>query len=600
MSGNATDPGVVAGGLDGLNATIAQNGTVPDMSWLDTLQDVDFLLLEFKLVASTMGIIYLGAHAALRRPPSAAPPGDKKSRRKTEDEERFAQGLELSDAILFPVMAAFVLVGLYYLIQWLKDPAILSKILRWYMSTVSLASLVTLYAHGIDLFSGFAFPTYWRGMNGVLRKIEGKTRAVLACDDAGNVTEDAASTAASAAAATTGNPLPGILGLLTPTAASRRMGWKIRGLLKREWLLRFFMQGLGEEKAHIKFGTMMAVPLAAATAIFYFSTTSPALSNMLGYGMCYCSFLILSPTDLLTGSLVLCALFFYDIFMVFYTPYMVTVATTLDVPIKLQFKTGARQSILGLGDIVIPGIVIAWALRADLWMHYLRRIKYESTDLKIVEKDAASGEAVTRNETKHREVKAPYVEAKGNWGNLLWTRKHMFLCAAKQLPVEVAASRFQKTYFHASMAGYLGGMLVTLTMLLVFKRGQPALLYLVPGVLGSIFLTAIVRGEMKSLWSYTEDGTLDVVDVVVDLDADGNAVNTIGKMENGVVDMTKGKDKDAEAEAAKKKEEEAKKGSENGSATKQDKAGDEEKAKKNHQVFFLSLEAPPEEGDEDA
>jgi minor histocompatibility antigen H13 len=76
--------------------------------------------------------------------------------------------------------------------------------------------------------------------------------------------------------------------------------------------------------------------------------------------------------------------------MVFYTPYMVTVATKLDVPIKLTFQAAERKSILGLGDIVIPGMVMALALRFDLWRHYEGKIKYESTDLKLIEKDPSS------------------------------------------------------------------------------------------------------------------------------------------------------------------------------------------------------------------
>jgi len=64
---------------------------------------------------------------------------------------------------------------------------------------------------------------------------------------------------------------------------------------------------------------MMSLLLALATALVYFSTSSPLLSNMLGYGMCYGSFLVLSPTDFLIGSLVLIGLFFYDIYMVFFT-----------------------------------------------------------------------------------------------------------------------------------------------------------------------------------------------------------------------------------------------------------------------------------------
>jgi len=55
-------------------------------------------------------------------------------------------------------------------------------------------------------------------------------------------------------------------------------------------------------------------------------------------------------------------LFFYDIFWVFGTDVMVTVARSFDAPIKLLFlrshateDEAAQFSMLGLGDIVIPG-----------------------------------------------------------------------------------------------------------------------------------------------------------------------------------------------------------------------------------------------------
>lgn len=266
------------------------------------------------------------------------------------------------------------------------------------------------------------------------------------------------------------------------------------------------------------------------------------------------------------------------------SPYMMTVATTLDVPIKLTYEAASRKSILGLGDIVIPGMVIGWALRLDLWIHYYRKIKYEATDLKILEKVSGSEETITRSETKYREVKTPYVDVKGNWGERFWIRRAFGLVAPRDLPPQVAASRFPKTYFYASMAGYLVGMLVTLAMLLVFKHGQPALLYLVPGVLGSMLLTSLVRGEFKELWMYTEDGSLDTIDVVVDLDGNGKAVKTIGKLEDGVVDTTKD-DKKKEDEKDKEKSKE--------------KKAEAAKDKKGHKVFFVSLEAPPEGGEEE-
>jgi minor histocompatibility antigen H13 len=269
---------------------------------------------------------------------------------------------------------------------------------------------------------------------------------------------------------------------------------------------------------------------------------------------------------------------------------MVTVATTLDVPIKLTFEAAARKSILGLGDIVIPGMVMGWALRLDLWLFYLRKVKYESTDLKIIEKDPASGDLTTRSDIKHREVKVPYVDAKGNWGDLLWARKSWLLPRQQQLPPHLSASQFPKVYFYASMVGYLLGMLVTLAMLVVFKRGQPALLYLVPGVLGSLLTTALVRGELKELWAYTEDGSLDTIDVVVDLDGNGKPIKTVGKLEDGVVDTTKDKTKDKNKEDEKGED-----------AKKKDEKSDEKKdtvTKGGHSVFLLSLDVPAEEDDE--
>lgn len=268
---------------------------------------------------------------------------------------------------------------------------------------------------------------------------------------------------------------------------------------------------------------------------------------------------------------------------------MVTVATTLDVPIKLTYEAASRKSILGLGDIVIPGMVIGWALRLDLWIHYYRKIKYESTDLKIIEKDSNSGESITRSETKHREVKTPYVDVKGNWGERIWTRQAFGLVSSQTLPAEVAASRFPKTYFYASMVGYFLGMLVTLAMLLIFKHGQPALLYLVPGVLGSLLLTSLVRGEFKELWMYTEDGSLDTVDVVVDLDGNGKAIKTIGKLEDGVVDTTKDEKKKDEEKKDDEKEKEK-------SKEKSTEAG--QTGRKGHKVFSFSLEAPSEGAEE--
>ena len=70
------------------------------------------------------------------------------------------------------------------------------------------------------------------------------------------------------------------------------------------------------------------------------------------------------------GIMLLVLLFFYDIFFVFGTDVMLTVAKGIDAPIKLKFPKDysadpPQFSILGLGDIVIPGIFVSLCLRFD-------------------------------------------------------------------------------------------------------------------------------------------------------------------------------------------------------------------------------------------
>ncbi|EMS68855.1 Minor histocompatibility antigen H13 [Triticum urartu] len=92
-------------------------------------------------------------------------------------------------------------------------------------------------------------------------------------------------------------------------------------------------------------------------------------NNVLGLAFCIQGIEMLSLGSFKTGGILLAGLFVYDIFWVFFTPVMVSVAKSFDAPIKLLFPTAdaARPfSMLGLGDIVIPGIFVALALRFDV------------------------------------------------------------------------------------------------------------------------------------------------------------------------------------------------------------------------------------------
>ncbi len=162
---------------------------------------------------------------------------------------------------------------------------------------------------------------------------------------------------------------------------------------------------------------------------------------------------------------------------------MITVATTIEAPIKLVFPGPGRGSMVGLGDVVLPGIMMALALRFDLYLHYLTYLNQSSNRL---------------DSTK----KPPYVNVAGKWGERFWT------WSAKE-PTIADAARFKKVYFKASLIGYVIGLLITLVVLNIWKHGQPALLYLVPCVLVSLWGTALVMGKLGLMWGYTEERSLE-------------------------------------------------------------------------------------------
>ncbi len=187
---------------------------------------------------------------------------------------------------------------------------------------------------------------------------------------------------------------------------------------------------------------------------------------------------------------------------------MVTVAKSLDIPIKLVFprpsdsddEPGSKPNnyaMLGLGDVVLPGIMIGLALRFDLYLFYLRK-QLKSSDSLRPEYD---------EKTKTAIIKPKYVSVSNRWGERFWCWSPGSTPTPRDLKAHITTrdtATFPKVYFYASVVGYIFGMLVTLTVMHVAAHAQPALLYLVPGVLGSLWGTALLRGELKEMWEFSE------------------------------------------------------------------------------------------------
>ncbi|KAK3949920.1 signal peptide peptidase-domain-containing protein [Pseudoneurospora amorphoporcata] len=531
-----------------VNATGTTPTTVPDTKpytfhW-DMFLRPEVLLFDAQVIFGALTIIWLGAHGSIRRPPSAGPAEseDKDKKKKSKEDEQFTEGLTASDAIMFPILAGAVLIGLYYLLEWLKDPDLLNKILRGYMSIAGIAGLGKLSGDALEIITSFIFPSVWSDRSNRLYYVDPERRSQVLVDpttDQAMITEKK-------------SPFPGIVSSVPLPTGINRLSWEIRHLFTEKWTVRLAAHGFGSFKSQIKFNHILGFLVSIAITTAYHLMEWHVLSNILGSAMCYAAFGMLSPTSFGIGSAVLWGLFFYDIVMVFYTPFMITVAKKVDAPIKLVFKSSSGFSMLGLGDIVVPGLLMALALRFDLYMFYKRQIQYQPIDISPKQTLSTDKAVTTTTEMQFRRTKTPFVESEGQWGNRFWTTKLGNLMPNPACGAVRAATAFPKPYFYASVTGYALGMVLTLTMLQVFNHGQPALLYLVPCVTGSVWLTGLVRRELKDVWGYTEDGSLDTKDVVVTLDANGDEVR------KSVADKDEKESKDgakSEKEAEKKEEE---------------------------------------------
>jgi minor histocompatibility antigen H13 len=214
---------------------------------------------------------------------------------------------------------------------------------------------------------------------------------------------------------------------------------------------------------------LIALAIAITVSVFYIATGYWAASNLFGIAFSVQGIEMLSLGSFLNGTILLCGLFFYDVFWVFGTDVMVTVAKSFDAPIKLlfpQFGSEGTPSMLGLGDIVIPGIFIALLLRFDIWMN-IQRLKKKT------------GENKWSKEEKH-DVDCLYCHAE------------------KQKPLKTS-------YFTTNLIAYFFGLCTTVGVMYSFGAAQPALLYLVPACLGTSILLSNIKGEFKQLWKYTEN-----------------------------------------------------------------------------------------------
>uniref|UniRef100_A0A8C9VW18 Signal peptide peptidase 3 n=1 Tax=Scleropages formosus TaxID=113540 RepID=A0A8C9VW18_SCLFO len=223
---------------------------------------------------------------------------------------------------------------------------------------------------------------------------------------------------------------------------------------------------------------LLSFSLSVMLVLIWVLTGHWLLMDALAMGLCVAMIAFVRLPSLKVSCLLLSGLLIYDVFWVFFSAYifnsnvMVKVATQpadnpldvlsrklhlgpsmgrdvprLSLPGKLVFpsSTGSHFSMLGIGDIVMPGLLLCFVLRYDNY------------------KKQATGEAV-----------GP--------GNM--------------------SGRMQRvSYFHCTLIGYFVGLLTATVASRIHRAAQPALLYLVPFTLLPLLTMAYLKGDLRRMWS---------------------------------------------------------------------------------------------------
>jgi len=210
-----------------------------------------------------------------------------------------------------------------------------------------------------------------------------------------------------------------------------------------------------------RFWTMLRFPLAGSIIILWAFTGNTFLSNAMGISLCVVSICFVRVPSLKVASILLICLLVYDIFWVFFSSnifgenVMVSVATKETVnPTVMIAKTLRLPE-----SFVIPKIQLPMKLMLGKLMLGL-------------------GDIVVPG----------------------------FLTSfALRFDQDRMGGRFHG-YFCVSIIGYTIGLFLSMTTAFIYHNAQPALLYLVPSTLLSVFLLGWWRADLYLLWHGPKEG----------------------------------------------------------------------------------------------
>lgn len=205
---------------------------------------------------------------------------------------------------------------------------------------------------------------------------------------------------------------------------------------------------------------LVSIGAALPLLLIYWFSDNWIVMNLLAALVAIFSIEITRFKTLTIASITMIAFFFYDIYFVFFTPVMITVAKKITIPVKIvwpreldtlsiwtSYSDTAKFTLLGLGDIILPGIYIA-----------------------------------------------------------LLARIEAHLATTKNITIKPSLTR-------ACITAYTISIIIAMCVLYIFRKGQPVLLYIVPCLLLTTYGLMYCRygGDVRNIMLNYVDDDEDIV-----------------------------------------------------------------------------------------
>lgn len=391
------------------------------------------ILSELLIMTTALTIIIIGSYATIEKPMNALEPNPAHPLFDQSDKDKTSNNLESIDtpnAIFMPFLSCIGLLSLYFLLKKI-DAATLSNFINAFFLIISNTSFS--YTFKFLYKVACRKMAHWTGIS----SLTFNPRYCLCLSKDTKIHSN-------------GIELETIL----PESTERER------VIKEDALLRVRDDIRPKDQIWNQYFTrgdlycsFVGMTLNASFAlldygkIWFLSNTAASLTSIYGIFR-------LRITSFRTATLILVMFCIYDIYFVFGTSVMESVALNINVPAKLVFPRYASRktdviatSMLGLGDIVLPGVVIALCLRYDLYNFH----------------------------ASHKLTEFHHLQ------------------------------KYSKPYFFASLVSYIIAIIMAMAASQIYQAGQPALLYVSPMVLFGIYTTAILKHQVSDLWKYEEN-----------------------------------------------------------------------------------------------